>query len=108
MEIKKYCPSNGTEGMMFMSQFCDQCEHEKFTHTQDHDDKQCPILSATMVNDPSDPEYPEAWTYDEAGNPTCTEFKQHTWRDPFTDELIEPEDVEETNDPDQLDLFNDQ
>lgn len=40
MSIRKYRPSNGTEGMIFCSNFCDHYIHEKFTHTQNQDDKQ--------------------------------------------------------------------
>lgn len=106
MENKKYCPSNGTEGMMFMAKFCDQCAKEKFTHTQQDGDKKCDILTATMVHGILDDEYPKEWVYNENNVPVCTAFKKHVWRDSFTGELIEPE-AEEIVDPDQLDLFKD-
>jgi len=71
---KKYRPSNGTEGMDFMDKFCDRCwKEESYRRTQKGTG--CKILCKTMVYDINDPEYPEEWTYDEDGNPTCTEFE---------------------------------
>jgi len=65
----KYRPSNGSEGMDFMTRFCDQCVYEDW-----EGDKECPIIGATMIYDVDDPEYPEEWTYDQAGDPICTKF----------------------------------
>lgn len=61
---EKYQPSNGTMGMIFMADFCDRCAVRGI----------CRILPKTMIYRVDDPEYPEQWTYDEEGNPTCTSF----------------------------------
>jgi hypothetical protein len=62
----KYRPSNGTEGMMFMEDFCDQCA----------DGGECKTAMRAMIYDLEDKEYPEEWQYDEHGEPVCTEFKK--------------------------------
>lgn len=99
-EEKRYRPSNGTEGEYFMEDFCYNCIHEKWTHTQNDADKKCDILSRTLIYDTEDPEYPEEWQYDDAGNPTCTSHKHWDWgndRDGVNEPPPEPVD-----DPNQL------
>jgi hypothetical protein len=66
----KYRPSNGTEGMMFMDDFCNCCEMDNGR------DICCRIMMLTMVYDLNDPEYPPEWQYDENGEPVCTAFKK--------------------------------
>ena len=39
-----YTPSNGTEGMMFLEMYCDQCPND------DGEDKLCPILAHYAIN----------------------------------------------------------
>lgn len=49
MELtKRYIPSNGSEGMIFIDNFCNKCFHEKFMHTQNDDDKICEILTNSI------------------------------------------------------------
>ena len=63
----KYRPSNGTEGMIFMDKFCDQCVYDL--------SENCDILADTFCYDVDDPEYPEEWICDEdLQNPRCTKF----------------------------------
>ncbi len=77
---KPYRPSNGTEGMWFMSQFCERCHYDqKYQRTQDGK-YGCKIIMLTHVYNIDDPEYPKEWVQDEAGNPTCTKFKLPTKR----------------------------
>lgn len=76
--MKKYRPSNSTEGMIFCSQFCDHCLYD---HPIPDEHPICDILTMTYFLDESDPEYPSEWTYDEDGNPTCTKYKFHDWDD---------------------------
>ncbi|MFA6278444.1 MAG: hypothetical protein WC622_16980 [Pedobacter sp.] len=71
---KRYQPSNGTEGEGFMGEFCDQCMHEKFCHTQNHDDAQCPILNKSLLDGDV-----KEWIYDENDKPTCTSFIKWDW-----------------------------
>jgi hypothetical protein len=65
---RKYRPSNGTIGMSFMADFCDRCAIRGI----------CRILPKVMTYNVDDPEYPEQWTYDEEGDPTCTSFTDRT------------------------------
>jgi hypothetical protein len=76
---KPYQPSNGTEGMSFEEDFCANCIHEKFYHTQKHGDKQCDIFNRAILWNPSDKEYPNEWQYDESDNPVCTAHVNWNW-----------------------------
>lgn len=76
---RKYCPSNGTEGVSFVESHCANCIHEKFIHTQNHSDKKCDIFSRTLLHAVNEPEFPEEWTYDGNGDPTCTAFVRWNW-----------------------------
>lgn len=71
IEIKKYRPSNGTEGLGFMSRFCEQCSRDDGGIGE----VVCEIIGDTMCYDVDEPEYPAAWTYDSNGAPCCTEFR---------------------------------
>jgi len=62
METKQYYPSNGTEGMIFTSEWCDLCYKEK----------QCTILTNSMLG-----KQPKQWIYDKEGNPTCTSYNSN-------------------------------
>lgn len=68
---KLYQPSNGTEGDIFMSQYCYRCS--KFPHSSDAKN-QCMIVLGTMALGIDDPEYPKQWQIGPNG-PTCTAFK---------------------------------
>lgn len=76
---QSFRPSNGTEGMMFMDAFCDNCLHEKWSHTHNDHDKKCPILSATMLYDKKEKGYPEEWVYNDEGWPVCTAWHKWDW-----------------------------
>ena len=74
--MKKYRPSNGTEGMWFEDKFCDNCINQN----PNPDLKPfCEILCNALCYDLSDKEYPSEWTYDVNGKPTCTSFKKWDW-----------------------------
>lgn len=66
----KYRPSNGTEGEIFMDYYCCNCEHE-----WDNEEEACDILGRSGAFDVDDPNYPEEWTYNDEGKPTCTAFE---------------------------------
>ena len=102
---RKYQPSNGTEGMMFMENYCEQCLHEKWIHTQNDNDLKCEILSNTMIYTIKDKEYPSEWIYNENEKPTCTKFKKWDWDNNDGDDLNEPPESP-TDDPNQLMLFS--
>ena len=69
--IAKYRPSNGTEGEIFMQEFCDSC-----IYGDPGNEKYCEIIKKTMMFDVDDREYPIEWRYGEDGQPICTKFKQ--------------------------------
>ena len=64
---KKYRPSNGSEGEMFMEMWCYQCKKEK----------ECQILTDAFCLGKDDDGYPKEWAYDE-GQPCCTAFEPET------------------------------
>ena len=79
MELKKYRPSNGTEGDCFMSRFCYHCLHEQYLITGKDEDKKCNILSSSMIYGIDEDGYPSEWTYDREGKPTCLNYKFWDW-----------------------------
>lgn len=104
--MRAYRPSNGTEGMGFIDKFCENCKHEKFMHTNNHDDRKCDILNRSLIHDLENEQYPEEWIYDENGQPTCTKFYKFDWSvidfDSYEDNY-----PDEEVDPNQLNLFGD-
>lgn len=95
---QKYQPSNGTEGMYFMEKFCDHCVHQ---HPDPNNPKQCRIIGMTMCYNPGDKEYPEEWTYDNNGEPTCTKYIDCNWGKDDDGNWIEPP-PPPIDDPNQL------
>lgn len=75
--IKKYRPSNGSEGDWFMGKFCYQCIHDN--PDCEALSPRCDIMTLTMCLDVTDKDYPNEWTFDEMGNPTCTSFIKWDW-----------------------------
>jgi len=71
--IRKYRPSNGTEGEIFTAVHCFQCERDNYD-LETGEGEPCEILGRTMVHSRDDDEYPSEWTFDQEGNPTCTAF----------------------------------
>ena len=66
---KPYRPSNGSEFDWFHTKWCAPCIRD------DMEDIQCPILLASFVNEPGDPDYPPEWQYSASGVPMCTGFQ---------------------------------
>ena len=66
--MEKYRPANGTEGEMFMEDFCYQCTRDDLEK-----DLLCPIIARTMALDVDDEGYPDEWQYID-GQPVCTAF----------------------------------
>ena len=64
---KKFRPSNGTEGEIFIDSWCGECARDK--------NQGCPIVAATFAFDVDEPEYPQEWQYGEDGQPKCTAFE---------------------------------
>ena len=97
-ENKKYCPSNGTEGMAFTEHFCDHCINQ---HPNPDHKKQCMILCRSMCYSVNDERFPEEWTYDDNGQPTCTAWKKWDWGRDDDGNWIEPPEPP-IDDPNQL------
>lgn len=55
--MKKYRPSNGAEGDMFMREFCEQCAKST------PDGLGCDITDKAMAFDVDEPLYPEEWQW---------------------------------------------
>lgn len=71
---KPYQPSNGTEGEIFMSRFCQECQHDNLD-PETHEGG-CDILLRTMAFSVGDDEYPSEWIIGTDGLPTCTAFER--------------------------------
>lgn len=69
---ERYRPSNGTEGEGFMLAFCYRCERDR--SLREETGPGCIIAARTMLFDIDEPDYPDEWTYDADGDPTCTAF----------------------------------
>ena len=101
-EIKKYQPSNGTEGDYFTDKFCMQCMN---CNPDPEGKKQCDILMSAFAYSITDPEYPTEWQYNDKDEPCCTAWKAWNW-----DKLGNPDDPDNPNyvmpfNPDQTNLF---
>jgi hypothetical protein len=103
---KPYQPSNGTEGCWFIGKFCERCIHEKFSHTLNHNDVKCDIMSRSIIHDIKDPEYPKEWIYDDEGKPTCTSWVNWDWNKDDDGNFNDPPPQPEPGDPNQLMLFS--
>lgn len=71
--VKKYQPSNGTEGEAFIDHWCGRCARDNFNPGTGQGG--CPILAYSLALDLSDPEYPAQWQYGDDGQPKCTAFE---------------------------------
>lgn len=100
-----YQPSNGTEGVAFVSEFCDNCIHEKFNHTYKEGDKKCDIFSRSLLHDTIEEGYPTEWTYDEEGSPTCTAHVKWDWGNGDPDDPDNPKAPPPPTPANQLDMF---
>ena len=73
--MKKYRPSNGTEGMIFYDQWCNECVREIPVRERGDFEHGCQIYADTQVLSIDEEGYPEEWTYDKDGEPCCTAFE---------------------------------
>lgn len=86
-EVQKYRPSNGTEGEIFMAQWCHSCRRDRASREDGGDPADgCEILARTFaIPTVEDPEYPSEWRYrPDDGRPMCTAF---VWDD---EEEVQP------------------
>jgi hypothetical protein len=70
-EGEPYQPSNGTEGEIFMSHWCNKCSIDKFT--EDGTGESCKILLDSIIG-----KQPKEWKYASNGAPLCTAFVMKT------------------------------
>ena len=78
---EKYRPSNGTEGDIFQSAFCEHCKRDKVLNgtvsMEDADGEDyCGIIAETMARDKDDPKYPQEWQIGADGQPCCIAFTE--------------------------------
>lgn len=66
---RKWRPSNGTEGSIFIDSWCGRCSRDA--------NEDCPILAAAFAYDVDDDEYPKEWNIGKDGQPQCS-----AWLDP--------------------------
>lgn len=115
---RRFMPTNGTDGEIFMSSFCFHCVHERWTHHHDEDreEDKCEILSNSMVSDrpcfDKDLKF-DGWEWFDNGNfddyPKnykweCRQYKPFNWgndRDGWNEPPEPP-----PYDPNQLILFS--
>ena len=64
---QKWRPSNGTEGDLFTSRWCDECVRNM--------PGLCSILAATMVYEEDSEHYPSEWQHGDDGQPKCAAFE---------------------------------
>ena len=67
---RPYRPSNGTEGDIFMAEWCEKCALANY----DDPDRACMIQLRALAHGIDEPEYPGEWNYSNAGIPQCTAF----------------------------------
>lgn len=77
---RKWRPSNGTEGELFIERFCQHCIHD--ADHRDDTGSGCEILIRTWAYDIDDPKYPAQWRIGPDGQPTCTAFEEEKERRP--------------------------
>lgn len=75
--IRLYRPSNGSEGSLFIEQWCGSCARDPvLSEGKDpelcDDSDFCPIAPMSMAYGVNDAEYPKQWRYDAGGHPCCT------------------------------------
>lgn len=56
--MKKYRPSNGSEGADFMADFCDKCKRDRAFQLDPANNDGCSIAAHTMAYQIDHPDYP--------------------------------------------------
>lgn len=72
--MKRYRPSNGSEGDCFQAHFCERCIKDRAARAGDYANG-CDILCRSLFFGINDPDYPREWVQEDDGsNPRCTAF----------------------------------
>lgn len=71
---EQYLPSNGTEGMIFIDNWCRGCARDKAMRDGEpieecDDNALCPIIAQSMAEGGA-----KEWVYGTDGQPRCTDF----------------------------------
>ncbi|GAG36146.1 unnamed protein product [marine sediment metagenome] len=73
-----YRPANGTEGEMFMAEFCYRCKHDAAFQKSGDGEDGCDIVFKSMAFYKTDEGYPPEWVSDDnvgLVNSRCTAFE---------------------------------
>lgn len=81
--LRPYRPSNGTEGDVFMAQWCERCA------MADYDGGGCMIQLRAIAHGISEPEYPPEWNFTNGGAPQCTAFSLDSPPEPRCDQTTD-------------------
>jgi hypothetical protein len=73
---KPFMPHNGTEGELFMEQYCFKCAHDPFSKSDDFDAPSCGLIMQSLGD-----QQPEEWRYDDEGYPICYKFRHESLGD---------------------------
>lgn len=76
---RPYRPSNGTEGDIFMAEWCEKCA------LAGYEGEGCMIQLRALAFGTHAPEYPAEWNYTNAGTPQCTAFRAEPEAEPRCD-----------------------
>ena len=90
--LRLYRPSNGTEGDLFMAEWCGNCKRANF----DDPDQACMIQLLALAHKIDDPNYPAEWNYTNGGIPQCTAFTTEAPAEPRCDQTLDMFDQEPT------------
>lgn len=79
---QQYTPSNGTEGMVFISEWCADCARDKSIRegvelSECDDNEVCTIVAASFRGEAKE------WVYGEDGQPRCTAFHEFGTPEPY-------------------------
>mgnify|MGYP004224667425 CR=1 FL=1 len=80
---RPYRPSNGTEGDIFMAQWCDKCA------LSDYEGDGCMIQLRALAHRVDEPEYPAEWSFTNGGAPQCTAFTTEPQTEPRCRDTID-------------------
>ena len=66
--MKKYKPSNGTEGLMFQDAYCDRCIFDAHYQDTQESGTGCYLLRNSFVYEIDDSRYPTEWIEEDEVN----------------------------------------
>jgi len=100
--MKKYQPSNGSEGDWFIEKYCMNCVN---CDPDPSGKKQCEILLRSFCLDVNDSDYPKEWIFDKDQKPICTAHQQWDWKEKGNPDDHENENYIMPHNSNQTELF---